>query len=636
MGRVVFWVFFFLFIPLAAFGSFKVTGIYLSPAILPTELRDLPPVFAWQGAPKETATFSYVLCFDANQNGRCDVSDRIIPLPEALSGSKDVSRNRRPSYLWFSASESAFLVPKEVLEEEGWGPVIAPERYLLCVTARDVNGKVLAEDCGAFKRLEKLRADTIFLVTKDYLENPTPEQFYHDLDALMPPGLKEDGVKCYLYLLRPGEEPEKYEVEVELRGSTSRTYPKKQFNVEFDDDVSLFGMRESDEYILNGSWFDRTFMRDELAFRLAEALGRFGVKQHFVELFINGEYFGLYIFKEKINKDRIEAFTKERHAEKPVFPLFGDKRKGETKRAYADRFILKTSLYKFYKPERLGLLTAPSLLPEDWNRRARNIVKGSWLGLPIWRWVYPSRKKVSILRETAVVRYLGAMWREAARGGERLSNFLDYESAADFAILQEVSLNPDNYVASVYIYRPRREKVRFVGWDFDGAFGNVAAKPDAVTGWAASVCPVLFKTLFADEDFRKDFRAHYEDLRGKNLEQDRYDDFLSEDNLNREWFSYNEKETIPKFYTEKTRGKITREVLEDNFSRWPIDDDAYKQYYEQYTTNYTKDEREELLKRRIKISSWEEEVEFFKNWLFNRLNFLDNELSKEKIDWPCQ
>ena len=594
MTRTAFWGLIFWLLGLSvAFASFKVTGIFLSGRLLPEELKNLPPVYAWQGAPKGTTAFSYVLCFDVNRDGRCTTGvDRLL-----ASGRKEVQQEGRPSYVWFSASESAYLFPPEILAQEGWGLALAPERYLLCVKAEGVEG---VSACGGLKRITDLRMDTVFLVTKNYLENPTPEQFYHDLNALMPPGLKEDGVESLIYLLSPEGEIRVLEAEVELRGSTSRTYPKKQFNVEFDDDVSLFEMRESDEYILNGSWLDRTFMRDELAFRLAEALGRFGVKQHFVELFINGEYFGLYIFKEKINKDRIEAFTAERHAQDPSFPFFGEKRSKETKKAYADRFILKISLYKVYKPERLGVLAAPSLLPEEWRPLVRGTPedRGAWLGGPIWRWVYPSRKKVSILRETAVVRYLGAMWREAARGGERLSNFLDYESAADFAILQEVSKNPDNYFASVYLYRPRKGKIRFIGWDFDSAFGNFASPKGGVAGWACRFYEkyprgVLFGTLFSQESFKRLFRHRYRLAR---------EGFLAEARI-QSWFT--------SFYEQH---HISQAVLEDNFSRWPGDDPAYLQYG---------------VRRPLA-----EENNFLKEWLLNRLHWLDTAVEKE--NWSCQ
>ena len=577
-----------------AFGAFKVSGVFLSSALLPEELKVFPPIYSWQGAPKETRAFSYLLCFDRNNDGRCTPEiDRIL-----ASGRKEVNPQgqERPPYLWFAASESALVFPPDQIEQEGWGLVLAPERYILCVVAEGAG----VSACGGLKRLRSLRMDTVFLVTEDYLSNPTPPVFYRDLDALMPPQLKEDGVKSKIYLLRPGAAPQVWEAEVELRGSTSRTYPKRQFNVEFDDEISLFGLRKSDEYILNGAWLDRSFARDELAFNLAEALGRFGVRQHFVELFINGEYFGLYIIKEKINKDRIEVFTEEQHAQDPTFPSFGDKRKKETKRAYADRFILKVSLYKRYKPERLGVLPAPSILPADWVPLLRGdpAERGAWLGPPIWRWVYPSRKKVSILRETAVVRYLGAMWRETVRGGERLKDFVAFDSAADFAILQEISQNPDNYFASVYLYRPRGEKVRFISWDFDWAFGNPVPSPERAGGWSCRPFEehprgILFDTLFAKPEFRQLFRYRYELLR---------QGFLSSRALE-EWFD-----------TFFQRKGVPSAVLEDNFARWPADDPAYEQYGVRRFSG--------------------DELEFFKAWLLNRLQWLDEAV--QAPDWSCR
>ena len=106
--------------------------------------------------------------------------------------------------------------------------------------------------------------------------------------------------------------------EVKYRGATSLAHDKKSFAVRPLDsngekmDVDIFGIREDDNWILDAMAIDRLRMRNRVCFDVWNAInrlpyetdyaGRNGTEGVFVELFINGDYHGLYCMTDKINR----------------------------------------------------------------------------------------------------------------------------------------------------------------------------------------------------------------------------------------------------------------------------------------------------------------------------------------------
>lgn len=105
---------------------------------------------------------------------------------------------------------------------------------------------------------------------------------------------------------------------VKYRGSSSLQYEKKSFAVKIINgndsaiDVSVLGIRNSDNWILNAMAIDRIRMRDRVLFDIWNEMSptpyetdfgkRNGTKGYFVELFLNGDYHGLYCLTDKIDR----------------------------------------------------------------------------------------------------------------------------------------------------------------------------------------------------------------------------------------------------------------------------------------------------------------------------------------------
>ncbi|MEL0009832.1 MAG: CotH kinase family protein, partial [Flammeovirgaceae bacterium] len=97
---------------------------------------------------------------------------------------------------------------------------------------------------------------------------------------------------------------------IEIRGESSQYFDKKSYGFETWDkgyndlDVALIGFPEEEDWILYGPFSDKSLIRNKLIYELSNEMGRYTTKTEFVELTINYEYKGLYIFMEKLKRDK--------------------------------------------------------------------------------------------------------------------------------------------------------------------------------------------------------------------------------------------------------------------------------------------------------------------------------------------
>ena len=97
---------------------------------------------------------------------------------------------------------------------------------------------------------------------------------------------------------------------IEFRGASSQDlFPKKSYGLETWDEnnedinVSLFGMPEEEDWILYGPYSDKSLMRNILIYDLSRDIGQYASRTLFVDVTINEEYQGVYVFMEKLKRD---------------------------------------------------------------------------------------------------------------------------------------------------------------------------------------------------------------------------------------------------------------------------------------------------------------------------------------------
>ena len=111
------------------------------------------------------------------------------------------------------------------------------------------------------------------------------------------------------------------EIGIRLRGQTSGNYPKKSFSIELvkdgeSNDAHLLGYRKDDDWILAAEYADFSRMRnrvmmdlwnsvDDLPYAKDNRYQGNGTQGEFVEVFMNGAYYGLCCFTDKIDRKKL-------------------------------------------------------------------------------------------------------------------------------------------------------------------------------------------------------------------------------------------------------------------------------------------------------------------------------------------
>ncbi|MBQ4620265.1 MAG: CotH kinase family protein [Clostridia bacterium] len=83
---------------------------------------------------------------------------------------------------------------------------------------------------------------------------------------------------------------------------------KKSYNIEFEQEVNLFGMGDAIKWILLANADDPSHIRNKIVFDYANSIGmEYTPKSCWVELYLNGEYVGLYLLCERneIHRERV-------------------------------------------------------------------------------------------------------------------------------------------------------------------------------------------------------------------------------------------------------------------------------------------------------------------------------------------
>ena len=113
--------------------------------------------------------------------------------------------------------------------------------------------------------------------------------------------------------------PNEYDgqITIEIRGSSSQFFPKQSYALETQDslgmnnNVSLLGMPAENDWILHGPYSDKTLMRNAIIYEMGDVIGRYTTRRRYCELYINGDYRGVYMLMENIKRDvnRVDIAT---------------------------------------------------------------------------------------------------------------------------------------------------------------------------------------------------------------------------------------------------------------------------------------------------------------------------------------
>ena len=265
------------------------------------------------------------------------------------------------------------------------------------------------------------------------------------------------------------------------RGNATWEYSKKPFNVKLENKFDLFGMGAAKKWSLIADFNDATHLKNRLTLDLADAVGlMFSSKSEFVDLFVNGEYYGLYSLTEsvEIGKNRVDIEDLEDASEKTNkdIPLDGLSLGGERgEMAYLE----KGSIKYVNVPRNPEDITGGYLIENELGVRYKDDLCGfvSDYGQPI---VIKSPEYAS----KAQVEYISDYYQQFEdavlsddgynKQGKHYSEYVDIQSMAKAYVINEFTKNLDAGTTSFYYYKDKGGKlVASPVWDFDSALGRV-------------------------------------------------------------------------------------------------------------------------------------------------------------------
>ena len=252
-----------------------------------------------------------------------------------------------------------------------------------------------------------------------------------------------------------------YEGTISLKGRGNQTwsdYDKKPFAIKLDEKSKILGMHKQKRWILLANVKDRTLLRNDLALWISRNTEMaYTVSGQHVELVWNGQHLGNYYLCEqaRIDNHRIDIHDPNlEEPEKGGYFMAIDAFLGYDDPKWAD----KGQSIGFWTNSKYNM---PYMFKDpDEDENGNPLTTSS----PAYTYIYNYVRDM----ETAISN-------ATSGNSHEWMNYLDANSAADFALIQELTMNHDAYNTwpkngpkSTYIYKDSAGPICFGPiWDYD-------------------------------------------------------------------------------------------------------------------------------------------------------------------------
>ena len=313
---------------------------------------------------------------------------------------------------------------------------------------------------------------------------------------------------------------------IEIRGSSSQMFPKKQYGIELRDDegedleASLLGMPEEEDWVLFAPYNDKTLIRDVLAYRLGRDLSQYSPRTRFCEVVLNDKYQGVYVVIENIKRDNFRV---------DINKLDPDENSGNS--------VTGGYIIKIDKTTGGGGDGWASEYPPLPNSMGQEI---------FFLYDTPEEDEITSEQKSYIQNFVRDF--ENALAGDDFADpvngyakYVDVDSFIDYFLAQELTKNPDAYRLSAFLHKQRDSDggklVMGPIWDFNLAFGNV----DYCTSGTAegfvfqfnNICdqdfwlvPFWWNKLFEDENFKTRLTNRWFELRSTKWQESVINDHI--------------------------------------------------------------------------------------------------------------
>jgi len=294
-----------------------------------------------------------------------------------------------------------------------------------------------------------------------------------------------------------------------IRGQSSAKFEKTPYRLELwdnkEDDAKypLLGMPGDGDWTLLSPFPDKSLIRNPLAYEFGKVMGLATPRCKHVEVYINfdnqpisdDDYQGVYILTEKIEigKDRLDIKkVKEDDLQEP---------------GITGGYLMQFNMMAAEEPLIQGNGWSDLELTEPDDALTEQL---NW----ITNYIQNTHNAIHSSNPS-----------DSQTG---YPAYIDVDSFVDYIILNELGRQPDSYMRSTRIYKPREEKLKAGPlWDYDLAFdccsgfGGFGGTSSAVEGWqfqpmmmgmGGSTCD-WFVTLMQDPNFQSKISARWSQLR---------------------------------------------------------------------------------------------------------------------------
>ena len=277
--------------------------------------------------------------------------------------------------------------------------------------------------------------------------------------------------------------------ELKARGNSTFTYAeKKSYQIKLETASNLLQTGENVKtWVLLANYFDATLMHDKLFKDMAASLQMpYTASCNWVNLYYDGEYRGVYLLSEKNTvKSTGVNITDMEDAYKEQNPSYGtDMQTASSKNAYGMTYFYTTGLTE------PGDITGGYLLELNHDRpdevsgfitrqgKGMNVKSPEWCGEEAMRYIseYYQAFEDAVYATDKSGNYTGVN-----AEGKHYYDYVDRDSLVKIFLMQELALNPDGFISSLYFYKDAGKKM-YAGpiWDQDMTLG---------TGWTKQISP---------------------------------------------------------------------------------------------------------------------------------------------------
>ena len=107
---------------------------------------------------------------------------------------------------------------------------------------------------------------------------------------------------------------QKYDCVFNVRGASTKRFPKKSYKVELTDKkTSVLGMRTDDDWIMNALYDDAGLIHNKVSMEIWDEItgynsvkGDEGYDAEYAEVFLDGQYQGVYLVGERVDEKQLE------------------------------------------------------------------------------------------------------------------------------------------------------------------------------------------------------------------------------------------------------------------------------------------------------------------------------------------